>query len=329
MISKTKYKIDDDTVKKLFAEAGIFDVTEIAPLGAGEYNTVLAVTAGGKEYAIKIAPDDNAPILSHEKDMMASEIFWYGKMKEFTDIRTPEIYYYSTDRRVIPTSYFIMEKLKGRQLGTYEVAGESANATTVKLSEMAAKIHKIKNDEFGYIQNGLHKSWYEAISAMVQMLISDCEKKGKNPKNGKKLLGYIEKYKSILLDVECCMVNFDIWNPNCLIMETENGKSELAWIDPERSFWGDRIADFVCLETMKTLQDKKVSMDAYNKVSDVKITAGREEKIRYAVMVGYLGFLMGTEKYYRYNPFLFGWWRNVGASKFYLSLAFKILKNEG
>ena len=81
------------------------------------------------------------------------------------------------------------------------------------------------------------------------------------------------------------MVNFDIWWPN-IICNRENGEIKYAWIDPERSFWGDRIADFVCLEYQKPLEKKKASLAAYNAVADEPIRVTREEKIRYAVMQG-------------------------------------------
>lgn len=55
------------------------------------------------------------------------------------------------------------------------------------------------------------------------------------------------------------MVNFDIWWPN-IICNRENGEIKYAWIDPERSFWGDRIADFVCLEYQKPLEKKKLPL---------------------------------------------------------------------
>lgn len=55
MRSKTKIAIDNATIIKLFEKAGINGAENIAPLGAGEYNSVFSVDAAGKNYAIKIA----------------------------------------------------------------------------------------------------------------------------------------------------------------------------------------------------------------------------------------------------------------------------------
>lgn len=77
MISRTKFKIDRTTIESLFCSAGIAGAREISPLGAGEYNAVFSATAHGKEYAIKIAPPKDVPILTYEQGMMRAEVFWY------------------------------------------------------------------------------------------------------------------------------------------------------------------------------------------------------------------------------------------------------------
>ena len=101
---------------------------------------------------------------------------------------------------------------------------------------------------------------------------------------------------------------------------------QLAWIDPERCLWGDRIADFVCLDFMNLTLEKKTAMiEAYNKATNCPLTVGDEEKIRFAIMLAYLALVMEVEKYARYTIFLKGWWRNVFASRMYFSQAFKQL----
>ena len=218
-----------------------------------------------------------------------------------------------------------MEKLSGKQLDQMNFSdSEKAQASSITAT-MAAQIHKVKNDRFGYLQNGLYDDWYQAIRAMTQSLLDDCARVGKKSKRGKKLLAYIDRYQDILKKAECCMVNFDIWWPN-IICSRENGAVKYAWIDPERSFWGDRIADFACLEWQKPLEQKKVSLAAYNAVADEPIRVTREEKIRYAVMQGYLGLIQEVEKYYRYTPTHFGWWRNVFSSAWFYQSAFGGLK---
>lgn len=325
MISKTKYQIDEVAIKKLFEAAGIHSVTGISPLGAGEYNAVFSAKAGNKECAVKIAPSPNTAILTYEKSMMESEVFWYQQIQQHADIRIPEVYFTDFSKNIIPTDYFIMEKLPGKQIGQMKMSKAEKMGFDPYMARMAAEIHRIKNDRFGYIQNELYASWYQAIRSMAQALVHDCAAMGKTTKRGAQLIRYIDQYKSVLEKAECTMVNFDLGAHN-VVCSRENGTVTYAWIDPERSFWGDRVADFVGLEMMKPLQKKKVSLEAYNAVSDYKITGTEEEIIRYAVAQGYLALIMETEKYYRYTRGNFGWWRNVGACKWLYWSAFKVLK---
>lgn len=326
MISRTKYQASDQDIRGLFEVAGIDGVEAIAPLGAGEYNAVFCAKAKGKEYVLKIAPPEEIPVLTYEHNMMNTEVFWYRQLQEHTSIRVPEIYYSDFENKQIPTAYFIMEKLQGCQLDQMKFQDSEKDCAAIQLAQMAAQIHKIKNDRFGYIQNELYDDWYQAIRAMTQALVADCGKKGKKTKRGQKLLQFIDRYRAVLEPVECTMVNFDLWPAN-ILCERVNGQVEFAWIDPERSLWGDRILDFACLESMTPLEQKKVTLSAYNAVSDRPVQVTQDEKIRFAVAQGYLGLVMETEKYYRYTPFHFGWWRNVSVSKWYFANSFKTLSH--
>lgn len=325
MVSKTKFLLGDDTIKKLFQKAGITGVKSIAPLGAGEYNTVYEVVAD-KAYVLKVAPGDDTPVLTYERDMIKSEVYWYSVMREKTCIRVPEVYYSDFSRELIPTGWFIMEKMQGKQCNEFEMSAEEKNQKEARTAEMVSKMHRVHNDKFGYIQNELYDNWYLALRSIIENLIDDCEKKGKKTKRGEKFLAYVDKYKSVFEKAECCMVNFDIWDPN-IMCTRENGEIKYAWIDPERCFWGDRIVDFICLEMFSQLKNKKASLEGYNAVAELPIAANSDEIIRYAAAQALMGLIMETEKYYRYTPHHIGWWRNVGVSAFVFKQAFGVFKN--
>lgn len=65
---------------------------------------------------------------------------------------------------------------------------------------------------------------------------------------------------------------------------------------------------------------------AYNAAAKTPVTATREEQIRYAVGQGYLALIVEAEKYYRYTPHHFGWWRNVTAAFYLYADAFRVLR---
>ena len=144
---------------------------------------------------------------------------------------------------------------------------------------MVAAMHKISGERVGYVQNELYADWYAALHAMTENLLHDARAKGRRPKRSVRLLGLEEKYRTVLSRAECAMVNFDIWAPNILCRRTENGV-ECMWIDPERCFWGDRIADFFCLEFGTPLKKKAKSLEASNAAATNPIQVTRYEHIR-------------------------------------------------
>ena len=325
MISRTKFEIAENTLVTLFEKAGITGVEEVRELGAGEFNAVYSAKADGREYAVKIAPGPENSVLTFEKDMLGAEVFWYERIREHTNIRVPDVYYTDYSKELIPTSYFIMEKLNGIQLDEMELSEEEQRDAATQMAEMAAQIHKIKNDKYGYVQTGLHGDWYQAIRAIVVQVLKDVAAMNERTERGERLLSYIDQYKEILKKAECVMVNFDIFTPN-IIGEKKGEKIMYSWIDPERSFWGDRVADFVALEMFLPLAEKKTTLEAYNKVADAPVLVTREESIRYAIMVGYLAVIMDVEKHFRYRPELEGWKRNEACSTVLYDQAFDILE---
>lgn len=324
MKSRTKYMLDNETIKALCRKAKITEIKSISPLGAGEFNAVYEIIAD-KAYVLKIAPNSSTPVMTYEKDMMQTEVYWYDIIRSHTDIKVPDVYFTDFSKALIPTDWFIMEKLEGRQRNEISI-----NKTVLerKTAQMAAQIHNIKNEKFGYVQNGLYGNWYDALYNMIKNLIIDAQKMNKKSKNGERLLGYAEKYKNILKAVPCCMVNYDIWDPNVICRTNDKNEIEFQWIDPERSFWGDRIFDFVCFENpIDLINNKTNSIKYYNQFSPLPVELNRETEIRFAFAMGLLALIQEVEKYYRYTPLHFGWWRNTGGSKIYYKKAFGVLKN--
>lgn len=324
MKSRSKTEVTFALASEMMKKAGLGTAVSAEPLGAGEFNTVLAVkTNDGNAYALKVAPSEDADVQLYEKGMMRSEVHFYSLMREHTDISVPDVLYADFSHELLPADWFVMTLIKGRHPSGEK--GEEATALAEELARMAASMHKVKGEEFGYIQRGLRPSWHEAVRAMTEDLLRDAEKKGVRSRRGEKLLRLIDKHAGTLNKAECRMVNYDIWMPNIIVQETAEGK-KFWWIDPERSFWGDPVADFVCLEFFKPFRKKTLSARAYNERADVPVTLSREEEIRWGVMMAYMGLLQEVEKHYRYTPLMFGWWRNVISSALFYRAGFKALK---
>ena len=321
--SKTKYEATELEIRKLFSFHDIGEVEEIAPLGNGEFNAAYKVSCkGGHSYALKIAPPEGASILSYEKNMMASEVFWYKQMHENTDILCPQVYVEDFSENIIKSKCFVMQLMDGEPLWAANLSDEENESVQRQKIEMLTKIHTIHNDKFGYIQTGLYDIWYEALRAMASSLVADCKSLGYETPDGEKFIAMIDKHKKLLETVPCRMVNFDLWDSNVLY-----SKGRICWIDPERGFWGDPVADFITLGPGQKapLSAKVKELSIYNETAQEKIVLSRETEIRYALAVCYLALIEEVEKYVRYEPDEPNYKRNTVDARDMYDMAFEIL----
>ena len=325
VISKTKYEASEAEIRELFSFHRVGNVLDVTALGNGEFNAAYKVICdNGAVYALKIAPPEGAKVLSYEKNMMESEVFWYSQMHEKTDILCPEVYVSDFSKEIIRSNCFIMEMMAGEPLWAMGFSPEEYEAVQKQKIGMLTKIHRIENDRYGYIQTGLASSWYEALKDMALRLVADCRSLGHDTPDGERFVSFIDKHEKLLRAVPCRMVNFDLWDSNVLYNK-ETGK--ICWIDPERGFWGDPVADFITLGPGQKapLSAKQKELDVYNAMAREKILLTEETGIRYALAVCYLALIEEVEKYVRYEPDNPTYIRNAVDSREMYDMAFRLL----
>lgn len=327
MKSKSKYMLDDNQISKIFKNYSDEKITEIKPINGGEYNSIYEITTEVKSYILKVAPNEDFSRLTYEEGMMEAEIYWYSQMKEKAGISVPEIYFTDFSKKDINSEYFIMEKIQSVEKPEEKSQKEKKQGINSDIVKQVAKLHSVHNEKFGYVQGKLFDNWYDAYCSIISNLISDEEKAGKKAPRGEKLLKFAKKHKDILNSVESTMVNTDCWETNIMCRKEKSGYSYI-WIDPERSMWGDRIFDFICLDPLSPLDDKRDDVKIYNSVSEEKLVCDNDAKIRYAFGKGLLALVMEVEKYYRYTPMHYGWWRNVLSGKILYKNAFDVLEKD-
>ncbi len=325
MVSKTKYPVTNEQIELMFKKAGFSKISNIIPLGDGEYNSVYSVNADGKEYAIKIAPAPDCDVLTYEKNMMRAEIYWYKQLSEKTDISAPEIIYSDFSREFVGTDWFIMDKINGKALRHCKLEGTEKTESENTIIKMLVQMHAVKGGIFGYPEGEKFDNWYSALKSIINNLIADCAKKGYKCKHGERMLKALEKHKAVFENVDCTMVNFDLHTGN-VIYDPDNAKGKYWIVDLERGFWGDKIFDFVCFDTMNPMEKKTATLEYYNSIAKEKIVVDDGVKLRYAMAQALMGLIMETEKYYRYTTHHLGWWRNVFVGLFLYSSAFKVLE---
>ncbi|MBR5115878.1 MAG: aminoglycoside phosphotransferase family protein, partial [Lachnospiraceae bacterium] len=312
-------------IKELFSHHKVGNATEISALGDGEFNAAYRVSCeNGESYALKIAPPAEAKVLTYEKNMMESEVFWYGQMHEKTDILCPRVVAGDFSKQIIGSNCFIMEMMEGVPLYAAGLSGAKLEEVRRQKIGMLTKIHRITNDGFGYRQRGLKDTWYEALRSMALDLVTDCKGLGYDTPDGERFLQLIDKHEKLLRTVPCRMVNFDLWDSNVLYNE-RSGK--ICWIDPERGFWGDPVADFITLGPGQKvpLSSKRKELEIYNGMAQEKIELTAETEIRYALAVCYLALIEEVEKYVRYETDNPNYIRNTADARQMYDMAFTIL----
>ena len=326
VISRTKYDISHEDIGRIFQHAGLGAVSNIRILGAGEFNSAFAVVAGGQTYALKVAANNDA-VQIYEKDMMKSEIHWYQIMSEQTDLRVPKVYFSDFTKQLVPTNYFIMEFIFGTQKDELSLTPEQQMKGDAQIARMIAKLHRVKGEKYGYIQSGLHDTWYQALRHIVENLIKDGQKVNQSLPRAEKLLDLIDRYQDVLEKAPCRLISFDAWDPNFISVSDDPEHPEFVWIDPERCLWGDPMMDFVTMGFgMWKLSEKTAVMAAYNGSAEFPVSATREEEIRYAFGLCYLATIMDCEKHYRYSPDLPHWQRSIDFSNMLYELGFSMLE---
>ncbi len=322
--SRTKYEASKEGISSLFASHGFGKIISGTPLGDGEFNAAYKVTCeDGKAYVLKIAPPAEAGVLSYERNMMDSEVYWYHRMKEDTDIICPDIYTVDFSCEIIKSCCFIMQMMEGDPLWKCDLSAEEAERVQAGKIRMLTAIHGVKNDRYGYRQSGLYDSWYEALRSMAVNLVKDCKDIGYETPDGKEFIRLIDRHEDVLRSAPCRMVNFDLWDSNILY-----DKGRLIWIDPERGFWGDPVADLITIGKGQKapLSDKKKELEIYNRTAKEKIELNRETEIRYACAVAYLALIEEVEKYVRYEPDHPNYIRNTVDARDMYDMAFGVMQ---
>lgn len=327
MESKSKYQATREEIEKAFAAANLGIVKSYEPLGEGMFNAAYKVVTDKGEYVIKIAPENQDAVMTYEQNMLKMEVFWYKEMAAKTAVPVPKIYYEDHTMSIMRSAYFIMDLVDGTQLDKLKRNDDEKALCSKKLCGQIADIHNIEGDGYGYVQNGLHEKWSDAVRSMYENCVKDLNKYNKKSTKIPELIRYCDMFKDILDKAPCTLVNYDFWDSNIIAKKLDGGDIRMTWIDPERGFYGDPLWDFICLDIMKmTLEGKSGVIEEYNKTAKIKAEVNDETEIRYAFALGYMGAIQETEKYFRFKPMSEGWMFDIISSPMYYRSALKTLK---
>lgn len=319
MKSKTKTSVNHNTVQAMISVAGLGDATSIEELKDGEFNVAFKVKTGDNDYVIKIAPNADADVLTYEKDLMATELAVYDLIAKNTDVRIPKIFYES--REINGSPWYVMEFLAAKPLFKMKLTNTQTNNIMFELGVSVAKINAVKNDAFGYIQNGLKTSWKEAYNSMVSAVLSDAKRLNLRVPKLKKILALIEKNANVLEEVATPrLIHFDLWKGNIFV--NENMQLE-GIIDTERAMWGDLYGEFINLDFLGDFKKNTAFIEGYNSAADEKIVFTGSTEKRMDLMRLYLSLIIFTEADSRLDKTNIAYWFKKVFSRLLMNKAIK------
>lgn len=302
-MSKTKRKIEKEVLQKIFTKHSLGEITDVTPLKGGMFNSVLRVTVqGGQSYAVKIAPSDETEVLTYEKNLIESEVYFYEKFAQVKNVHFPKVYGYDFEENS-DYKYLIMEFIEGTMLSSMKLTEDENNQVMYDLGKAMAEMHNITCDEgFGYIQNGLKSTWDEAYFFMAENVMKNAESKNAKIPCLSEIRKIFAESKDLLNTVQTPhYLHFDLWAGNVMLKD----KKLYALIDCERAMLGDVMGDFISLDYTGAFNVEKncYLIDGYNSVADEKLTFDRNQLKRLYLMKIYLGLIVYTEQHYRYPKF--------------------------
>lgn len=295
MDSFTKKKISLYEAKTIFEASGVGAVDSVKEAETGEFNTCFRVRSNGRKYFIKFGTEENAHVLSYERNMLKTELSFYEHL-DGTEIKRPEVFFVDTSREKIDVDYFIMEGYDVPLRGYVFPTLKDKRRVMYGLGQDLARLHSIKGEGFGYEQFGLESGWAEAYKKMIDKIIADATVLDVKL-DTYRIYGIIERARSVMADVESSLIHFDVWEGNIFLNRKNHTYQGL--IDWERALWGDPAWDLVAINPILGVEHNKYFVKGYRSVAPLEFD--QKMRIRMNLAKMYLGLVMMTEAEVRWE----------------------------
>ncbi len=246
MQSLTKQEVPYDKIHLMVQKTFFCKPQTVEEMHEGYFNATYHIRLeSGKDVVLKVAPKDNVRVMSYEKNIMYTEVTMLQKMKNFTSVAVPAMYYYDAAKTILDSEYFFMEYLDGDSL--HKVRKSLTKETQKTIDEELGKVNRLINSvhgtKFGYFgrKTRQRSSWYEAFYAMLNDILGDCRHYNIDLHYDQStFVKHLEKDRSCFDEVKTpCLVHWDLWDGNIFIKDGEIQ----GIIDWERCLWADPLME--------------------------------------------------------------------------------------
>ncbi len=275
-VSVTKSVVSEDIINKMAQKAFGENAKSIVELKEGFFNVAYKVSINDQSIILKIAPPKYTDIMTHEKNIMFSEVDAMNMVSKVTSVPVPKILCYDDSCTIIDRQYFFMEMLEGKSFSSskVEMTEEQQNSINFDIGKYTKMLNQIEGDQFGYYcqDEKQGNNWYEVFKSMILDTYFDAERKNIIiPIEKESIVIMLEKDKSYFEAVKTPkFVHWDIWPGNVFI---DNGNIT-GIIDFERCMWADVLMEI----GFRTCWYEKAFFDGYG---IEKLTEAEERRAKW------------------------------------------------
>ncbi|MFE8604274.1 phosphotransferase family protein [Archangium violaceum] len=305
MKSRTKVALERHELEPLVREVlGTKNsVRRVEELTEGMFNAAYALELeDGASVVLKVAPPPELPLLTYERNLMRTEVEFYEHAAREKVCPVPRVLAHDFSRKRIGRDFFLMERLRGTPLTTAKKRLSKADQVRIQteLGELVGRLRTLRGRFFGYLQpdTGLQAgTWREAFLAMVAALLQDAERFAvKLPLPARELLALFQAGATVLEQVtEPVLTHFDLWEGNVFVHTVDGAARIEAFIDGERAFWGDPLAEFASTALFRDPEHETDFLRGYQAATGTPLVFTREVRHRLNLYRAYLYLIMVLE----------------------------------
>lgn len=215
----------------------------------GFFNAAHALEfADGRHVVVKVAPDKALKLLRYEVDLMATEIECFERGLA-AGVPMPALHYGDPEGGVM-----IIDRLEGVTLpkARADMPPEAIMAVRREIGVLSARFATVTGERFGYPRKSgrtVADTWSASFQAMIDDVLADIAENGSPlPRPAEEISAVVAAERELLDEVtRPALVHFDLWDGNVFVVRGESGWRVEAFIDGERAFYGDPIAEIVSI----------------------------------------------------------------------------------
>lgn len=289
--------------------APLGELTRCELLSGGMFATTYRVTlADGTRVVAKTAPTDTRRLLTHEHDLLRSEAEVYALAAGDPDLLMPRLLLTDFTRELLPTDVVVAAHLDGTPVldlpdgeltevdGTPVPRGEWPEWLDHQLGALMARLHRISNDEFGYLNrdSGLRAaSWADAFTLMVEAMLADAALWGVDVPAEAVRRAIADHRGALDLVTTPSLVHADLWQGNLFVDAAAHRL--VGVIDPERALWADPLFDLIGNDQLGTGTVRPTLIAGHAAGGEHVLLGTPDGRVRHALYRLYMGLIQVTE----------------------------------